>query len=94
MSFLSKVKSFFASIVHLAHLAFDFAKVRGLTDEIVAMALVWLRVAERKFVDNAEKREWVVNILVGKGIPESIARLALELAVQVFKAELEPRVVG
>ena len=60
-------------------------------EETLALALVWVRVAATKFVDNTERREWVVALLRGKGIPESIARLAVELAVRVFKKELDNR---
>ena len=57
-------------------------------EETLALAVVWVRVAASKYVDNTARREFVVNILVNKGIPESIARLAVELAVQLAKREL------
>lgn len=65
------------------------AEVKGLTDEVVKQALLYVKVAATKFTDNATKREWVVGILVSKGIPESIARLAVELAYQALRSEIE-----
>ena len=57
-------------------------------EETLALALVWVRVAATKYVDNAQRREWVVGILVAKKIPEAIARLAVEIAVQLYKKEV------
>ena len=34
------------------------------------------------------RRKWVVAALIAAKVPESIARLALELAVQVFKSKV------
>lgn len=64
------------------------AQAAGLTDEIVAVALPYVRTANAKFVDNAERREWCVKQLAGKGVPESIARLAIEMAFQLYRKEL------
>jgi hypothetical protein len=70
--------------------AFKLAVEVGVTDELIDLALKWARVAESKFVDNAEKREFVVKMLVAKtGVPESIARLAVELAMRLLKKELQ-----
>lgn len=57
-------------------------------DEMLLMAVLWARVAAEKFTDNAKRREFVVQMLMARGIPESIARLAVELAVQFIKREL------
>ena len=73
--------------------AFRIAQERGLTDEIVGIALRFVRVAADRYVDNAAKREWVVKVLVARGIPESVARIAVELAVQVYKKERNNKVV-
>ena len=57
-------------------------------DETIKMALDWARVAAgKKELDNAQRREFVVALLVAHGIPESLARLATELAVQILKSE-------
>lgn len=81
-AFFKKIGSFISKI-------WGAAEKLGLTDELVKIALGWVKVADEKYVDNAEKREWVVGILKAKGIPESIARLAVELAVRAFKSELD-----
>jgi len=86
MSFFSKIGEFFGGLIKKA---FNVATSSGLTDELVAKALVWVKAAAVKFVDNAAKREWAVAQLVKAKIPESIARLAVELAVQLFKKELD-----
>jgi hypothetical protein len=49
--------------------------------------------AQKQFNDNATKREWAVAALIAAKVPESIARLAVELAVQVFKKKLAPPAV-
>jgi hypothetical protein len=76
---------FFKSIGSIIVRAFHSAAARGLTDAIVSQALDLVKTAAQGVLDNAGKREWVVAALVAKGIPESIARLAVELAVQEFK---------
>ena len=58
-------------------------------DETIKMALDWARVAAGKELDNAQRREFVVALLVARGIPESLARLATELAVQILKKEVK-----
>lgn len=57
-------------------------------DEVLARAIQYVEAAALKFVDNSQRREWAVKQLVDRGIPESIARLAVELAVQLVKKEL------
>lgn len=61
----------------------------GFSDELLRTALVWVRVAAKKEIDNDARRAWVVQILVDKGVKESIARFAVEAAYQLYKAELE-----
>ena len=68
--------------------ALEAAGVKGLSDEVVALALIWVKDAARQGLDNDQKRAWVVQQLVNKRVPESIARLAVELAVQLAKKEL------
>lgn len=60
------------------------ARDRGLTDEIVTVAE---RLAGRAEGDPSERREWVVRTLLATfpRVPESVARLAVELAVQAVK---------
>jgi hypothetical protein len=82
------IKSFFTGLGKLLRKAANLAVEVGISDELLDLALSWVRVASTSFTDNAERREFVVKMLTSKGIPESVARLAVELAVQLFKAEL------
>ena len=75
----------FKKIGKLVASAFGAAKDSGLTDEVVELALKLARQAASMFVNNYEKREWVVDMLKAQGVPESIARIAVELAVQLIK---------
>lgn len=52
-------------------------------DERQVLAAV--RRAAELFVENEQRREFVVKELMLVGVPESIARLALEIAVQALK---------
>lgn len=88
MGFFGSIGSFFKKVGKLTGKAFLAAGGRGLTDEIVQVALTWVKMAATKTLDNTGKREFVVDILVSRGVPESIARIAVELAVQLFKKEL------
>ena len=69
------------------------AAVRGLKDKLVTKALLFVRQAAANFPDNMERREWVVALLVREGVPESLARLAVELAVQLYKDERQTETV-
>lgn len=73
--------------------AFTSAHARGFTDALIQRALPLVRDAADRFVDNAARREWVVQALVKKGVPESLARLAVELAVQLYKDERQAETV-
>ncbi len=64
------------------------AVVRGLTAEVMTLAVGYVRNAAESNVNDAQKREIVVRLLVARGVPESIARLAVELAYQLVKHEL------
>lgn len=75
----------FTRIGSLLLRALRFAESRGLTDEIADLALTLVTKAQVQFTDNAARREWVVSELVKKGLPESVARLAVEAGVQAFK---------
>lgn len=89
MSLITSLKNFFAKAGKVITAAFSAAANSGLTDDLVSLALVRVRDAAVIFVDNTERREWAVAQLVQKGIPESLARLGVELAVQIFKKELK-----
>jgi hypothetical protein len=67
--------------------AFAFAQEQGLSDDIIQAALKLVKEAAERFQDNTERREWVIAGLRAFGIPERIARLAVELAVVIWKKE-------
>lgn len=58
--------------------------------EYLTAGIALVKEAAVKFVDNAAKREWVVQELVTKlHIPESIARVIVEAALHKVKDELD-----
>jgi hypothetical protein len=77
------IKGLFSSLIALA---IKSAGARGLDDALVAVALDLAKAAAAQFESNVLRRDWVVAQLTARGIPESIARLAVELAVQAIKA--------
>lgn len=79
----------FGGVKSLIEKALHLASTSGLTDAIVEKALPLVRLASDKYVDNAERREWVVKALVAQHVPESIARIAVELAYKLYQAELK-----
>jgi hypothetical protein len=79
MGFFGKVKSFLVK-------AFKLAQAKGLTDVIVQDALQLAKAAEAQFKDDAQKREWVVAALTAAGVPSSVARIAVEMAVHLMKS--------
>jgi hypothetical protein len=78
---------FFISIGKLIKKGLSAAKDNGLDDALVESVLPLVREAAILFLDNAERRNYVIKILVAKGVPESVARIALELALQIIKKE-------
>lgn len=89
MNPFSAIGNFFKKIGQLIGKAFQAASDNGLTDAIVAQALAKVKQLATSALTNAERREQAVSFLIGRGIPESIARLAVELAVQLAKKELD-----
>ena len=57
--------------------------------EVLALAVAEAKKAVDKFDDNHSKREYVIAALKARFpfVPESVLRLAVELAVQVIKRE-------
>lgn len=68
--------------------ALRFAEQRGLTDDVFDLAVHVVTEGQVRFDSPAERREWAVGVLVTKGLPESIARLAVEMAVQEYKRKV------
>lgn len=89
MSLKSSLVAFFKKLGALLKKGIIVAAEHGLNDDILKTALEWVRVAAVQFTDNPTRREFVVKVLTSKGIPESLARLAVELAVQLFHKELD-----
>ncbi len=68
---------------------FRAAQERGLTEELIALALTYVRAygVGLTEAEQAVARETIVKTLVATGVSESIARLAVELAVTLLKRE-------
>ena len=85
MSFWSSFGSFWKKVGSLAKQGLVAAASAGFTDDLVKLAIPLVKEAALKYVDNGERREFVVDTLSKKGVPESLSRLAVELAVQIIK---------
>ena len=79
---------FFKAIGRGIARALQFAEARGLTDELVDLALSHVSKAQVRFLNSTDRREWVVAELMKDRVPESVARLAVELAVSAFKQKI------
>ena len=64
-----------------------YATAKGLTDDLINIAVGEAKRAATSIADNQERRDWVVAQLEARGVPESVARFATEWAVQIIKAE-------
>lgn len=62
------------------------AKDLGLNDELMEKALALVKTAAGQDTSKSDKREWVVSVLMAGGVPQPLARLAVELAVITYKA--------
>ena len=67
--------------------AFQLVQKLGLDDDLIRLALPYVRQADAKFVSNDERREWCVNVLKAMKIPEVVARIVVELAYSMYKKE-------
>lgn len=79
---------FFKAIGHLFEKAFSFAQSKGLNDKLIQAGLDLVQeIATNGTMTNDMKREFVVSELVKQfNVPESIARFAVETAVQIYKS--------
>lgn len=68
--------------------ALRFAESRGLTDDLVDLALTHVLKASDFFQTNEHRRAYVLAALRAQGVPESVARLALEMAVALYKGKV------
>ena len=60
-----------------------------ITEEDLGKGIAFVKAAEEKFLDNRERREWVVERLRALGLPEFIARIVVELALRLVKKETQ-----
>lgn len=89
MSFLGAVAKKLSLVGGLLKRAWKLAEAIGLDDALIATAIPLVRKASDKYVDNTDRREWVVKELSSIGVKESIARIATELAYRMYRKELE-----
>ena len=86
------LRNWIASLAGWFRRAYAAAAANGLTDELVRDAY-WLAKKAAESIDDptqpaeAARRAFVIAQLTARGIPESIARMALEMAVQILKRE-------
>lgn len=88
MSFFGSIGHAFKVLGKLIGKGFKAAAENGLTDPIVLLALGKVKALANEQLDNSNKREAAVAFLVDRKVPESIARISVELAVQLFKKEI------
>lgn len=82
------IVDFFKGIGHLLARAFGIIK-KIVPEEQLTHAIELAKQAAERFVDTAQRREWVVNELMAVfHVSESVARLICELAVQHLKADV------
>lgn len=82
------ILKWFGRIGEAIAIALRFAESRGLTDDLVDLALKHVMKAQTDFETNDARRAYVLSQLVLKDIPESVARLALEMAVALYKGKV------
>ena len=90
MNILKAIGKAFVGIGNGILAGLRFAEKHGLTDDLVNLAFQHVSSAQGKFTTNEERFNYVVGRIQGRYVPESIARLAVELAVQRYKATVAP----
>lgn len=83
------IKNAFSSVGRSMWAALVAAGIRGLSKDVLDQAMALVRFTALKELNNTERRAYVIKVLMSRGVPESVARLAVELAVQALKKELE-----
>lgn len=79
--------SVFGKIGHFLGKALGLVK-EVIPDALLKQAVDLVKQAAVNYVDNTSRRDFAVSELQKAHIPESIARLAVELAVQLVKKEV------
>lgn len=82
-----KIGTFFSKLGHRVKQVLGVI-ADSVTDDQISQAVTYVEQAEDKFADNAARREWVVAQLKGLGMPEWIARIAVEGALRLVKKGL------
>ena len=77
----------FSKIFGFISKAFRRAEKFGLNDQLIKDTLGWVEMASDRLSTPEQRREWVVAVLVARKVPESVARLAVEVAVQIWKSK-------
>lgn len=88
MGFWGSIGKFFGVVAGFAKRAFDLAQKAGLTDVLTAAAANLVEAAASTIDTNEERKAFVfagIKAAFPK-VPDSIINLAIELAVQAFKA--------
>lgn len=85
---LPAIKNLFVKFGKLITQALREAHEAGLDDKLLELAIPLVRAASTRFVDNNEKREWVVGKLKEAGTPEWLARVGTEFAYKTYRREL------
>ena len=68
--------------------AVTVAAASGLDDDLFDLAVGFVTKANVRFASTDERREWALEQLRAHGVKESIGRLAIEMAVQAYKAKI------
>lgn len=85
------IKSFFSRVKTTLQKGWELLQRAGLDDEVMSLAQRYVKTAATKYVDNNERREWVLRVLVDHKVPEGVARVAIELALKLLKQEISDR---
>lgn len=83
------IKDFFKKIGH-GFLSIYHAVEKVIPEEYLVLGVPLVKEAAIKFAENSNRREWVVHELVTRvHLPESIARIIVEVALHRVKDEIE-----
>ena len=88
MNFFKSIGHFIAGIPSQIGKGIQLIVKSGLTQEVIQLALPLVRQAATKVMSDQARREWVVNALIAQHVPESVARVAVELAYNLYQAEI------
>jgi hypothetical protein len=81
------LRNWVSSLSGWTNRAMTAAMANGMTNEVIRDAYWLAQEAAKKFDESPQMRAFVIAQLVARGVPESMARMALEAAVQILRAE-------